>query len=151
VYRKRIIRAFALKQTHWYFEEQQGRKWIPVVIHPLRLSDEDDYRIVITDKKRRIRPGKTPNKKKQTNPSAPPKIEKPTKQPLIIERSAPPPPPKEPKRTSQEEEPRRETYDLWNPKFNWSAPATKTPSAKQSSRRELEIEDNGAFEIREIR
>jgi hypothetical protein len=95
-FRKHVIRAFALKRTHWRFEEQRGQKeWLPVLQKPLELDAEKKYRIVLSGFVPRIRPGKIPRRGPQpgqtpkgTAPS--PKIEKPERKPLVIDRAAPP-------------------------------------------------------------
>jgi hypothetical protein len=133
VFRKRVVRTFALKQIRWRFEERQGPQWIPVVQRLLMLNDENDYRVVISDKTRRIRPGKTKRKERSPAPPTSPKIEKPAKQPLIIERATSPPPPEKSKPQPRKGEERRDMRDPWNPRFFWQGPSVLEPPHEQAT------------------
>jgi hypothetical protein len=131
-FRKRIIRAFALKKTEWSFDERKGQKpWIPVTQYPLMLDEAKDYRVRITSGKHRIAPGKTQSKKeKRALAIPPPRVEKPLREPLKIER-----PPKE-----NPQEYREERCDPRNPKFFWENPQQEQEREEEILKREQERE-----------
>jgi hypothetical protein len=95
-FRKHVVRAFALKQIkQWRLEEQHGTRWIQVIEKPLILHEDDDYRVVLPNRKKtpRIRPGKMKRREESVRPKpAEPTVEKPSPKPLKIE--MPPRPPR---------------------------------------------------------
>jgi hypothetical protein len=103
-----------LKRAEWYLDERKGQKpWIPVIQYPLMLDDENTYRVRIISGKHRDKPGKTQKRQKRMLAVPNPKIEKPLREPLKIERPTPP------EAKPREKKDREEKCDPWNPKFFW--------------------------------
>jgi hypothetical protein len=123
--------AFALKKTKWRFEERKGQKqWTGVIEYPLLLDETKDYRVRITSGKHRVTPGKTQSKKeKRALAIPPPKIEKPSREPLKIER---PPPLKE--------NPYEHRSDPWDPRYFWENPQQTKEREEERLKREEERE-----------